>query len=79
MIANAAPLQECAGCRRWSRWLSAKRRCGWCVLGWRHCAEHGRLEHDDGGVPSDQGGHRRVTVAEVLVAVPDVARSGGGS
>jgi hypothetical protein len=68
----------CPGCG----WYTAKlvtNRCGNCRRGWETCPVHGRLEH----AGTD---HRRVTVAEVVVAVPLVAGrpplrvlNGGGS
>jgi len=67
MTAAAAPrppLRTCRHCGRWSRGLAPTGLCRDCRLGWAHCPEHGRLEH----ARSD---HQRVSVADVLLAVPE--------
>jgi hypothetical protein len=56
-------LRPCSRCGWFAHWLNAKGRCACCLNGWRISAA-GRLVWDDGG-------SRRVTVAEVLAAVPD--------
>ena len=68
-------LRRCRSCGWWTRWLSVHGRCRYCTLGWTHCSLHGRLEHDDNGAPLEDGGHRRVSVAEVLAAIPDTRRT----
>jgi hypothetical protein len=65
--AVTADLRPCSGCGWFAHWLSAQRRCAMCLNGWRISAA-GRLVWDDGT-------GRRVTVAEVVAAVPDTRRS----
>jgi hypothetical protein len=57
------PLRTCWGCEGFSRWLAPNGLCRNCVNAWRVCLIHGRLEHAGEG-------HRKVTVAEVVAAVP---------
>jgi hypothetical protein len=64
------PLLQCTGCGYWTRWRNTWGRCQHCVLGWIHCAVHGRLEHATG----DPDTHRKVTVSEVIAAIPEVPR-----
>jgi hypothetical protein len=61
----SAELRRCRGCGWYTHWLSAHGRCGDCTRGWLHCPRHGRLEHANGD-------HVRVTVREVLDAIPDL-------
>jgi|GEM_PF-2531917 len=61
-------LLECPGCGRFTRALPDG-RCRNCRVGWVSCATHGRLEWASSE-------HRRVTVLEVVQAVPLAA--GGG-
>ena len=59
---GAPPMVACRGCSRFTRG-PVDGRCRDCRRGWVSCPEHGRLEH----AGSD---HHRVTVAEVLAAMP---------
>jgi hypothetical protein len=67
---ETAELRQCVTCRWWGRWLTGKGQCAHCAFGWVHCTEHGRLEWEDGGVPEEDGGHRRVSVRDVGQAPP---------
>lgn len=57
-------LRQCSGCGWWTRWLTVRGRCGDCVRGWRTSVAHGHLEHATT--------RRRITVKEVVDAIPDV-------
>ena len=59
-----AHLRTCSGCGRWAHSLAAATGlCRDCRLGWARCIEHGRLEHE-------RSDHQRVSVTDVLLAVP---------
>jgi len=67
------PLLPCRDCGRWSRGLALTGLCRDCRLGWARCVEHGRLEHE-------RSDHQRVSVADVLLAVPiPTATARGGT
>ncbi len=61
-----AHLRQCGRCGYWSRWQTLRGLCGNCALGWTNCIRHGRLEWEDGGIPEEDGGHRRVSIRDVL-------------
>jgi len=63
VAAARPPLRSCRHCGRWSRGLAPTGLCLACRQGWVHCVEHGRWEHE-------RSAHVRVSVADVLLAVP---------
>lgn len=62
-------LRECSGCGYWAHWRNQHGRCRNCVHGWTACPVHGRLEHT-----GDPAAHRKITVGEVLAAIPQQVR-----